>query len=216
MASDILETNLRGVLGGGVPGGPRTVSDVLSGSVAGAGDVSERLSRLADQLQQLQTVSQAETQSMQLNTQAVVQNTTQLAQTGPSTASKVDSTLQSTVGLFTGLSPLISGLVHLFGGGGGSQTAAPAMFSLPPAISVQAGVSEATPAQAFGVDYAAGGQPRPVTSTSSTSAPQITVQVQAMDSQSFLDRSQDIAAAVRQAMLESGVLNDVIQEAANG
>jgi hypothetical protein len=90
------------------------------------------------------------------------------------------------------------------------------MFSLPPAISVQTGVSEATPAQAFGVDYAAGGQPQPVTSTSSTSASQITVQVQAMDSQSFLDRSQDIAAAVRQAMLESGVLNDVIQEAANG
>ena len=32
---------------------------------------------------------------------------------------------------------------------------------------------------------------------------QITVQVQAMDSQSFLDHSNDIALAVRQAMLES-------------
>ena len=46
------------------------------------------------------------------------------------------------------------------------------------------------------------------------SAPaQITVQVQAMDSQSFLDHSADIAMAVRQAMLESSVLNDVIREA---
>jgi hypothetical protein len=42
---------------------------------------------------------------------------------------------------------------------------------------------------------------------------QITVQVQAMDSQSFLDHSNDIALAVRQAMLETSVLNDVIREA---
>ena len=41
---------------------------------------------------------------------------------------------------------------------------------------------------------------------------QITVQVQAMDSQSFLDHSDDIAQAVRQAMLQSSVLNDVIRE----
>ena len=45
---------------------------------------------------------------------------------------------------------------------------------------------------------------------------QITVQVQAMDSQSFLDHSNDIALAVRQAMLESSVLNDVIREALDG
>ena len=46
----------------------------------------------------------------------------------------------------------------------------------------------------------------------STAAPsQITVQVQAMDSQSFLDHSSDIALAVRQAMLQSSVLNDVIR-----
>jgi hypothetical protein len=38
------------------------------------------------------------------------------------------------------------------------------------------------------------------------------VQVQAMDSQSFLDHSDDIAQAVRQAMLQSSVLNDVIRE----
>ena len=41
---------------------------------------------------------------------------------------------------------------------------------------------------------------------------QMIVQVQAMDSQSFLDHSDDIAQAVRQAMLQSSVLNDVIRE----
>jgi hypothetical protein len=49
-------------------------------------------------------------------------------------------------------------------------------------------------------------------SASSSQAPNITVQVQAMDSQSFLNRSQDIALAVRQAMLETTVLNDVIRQ----
>ena len=64
--------------------------------------------------------------------------------------------------------------------------------------------------QAFAVDNPQGGLPRPA----QTAAPaQITVQVQAMDSRSFLDHSADIAMAVRQAMLESSVLNDVVREA---
>ena len=48
--------------------------------------------------------------------------------------------------------------------------------------------------------------------SSSQSTPQVTVNVQAMDSQSFLDRSQDIAQAVRQAMLNMHSINDVIND----
>ena len=43
-------------------------------------------------------------------------------------------------------------------------------------------------------------------------APQITVNVQAMDARSFLDRSNDIAAAVRDAMLNMNSINDVVNE----
>lgn len=50
------------------------------------------------------------------------------------------------------------------------------------------------------------------TGSSSSTPQQITVQVQAMDSQSFLDRSQDIAQAVRHAMLNSHPVNDVISD----
>jgi hypothetical protein len=49
--------------------------------------------------------------------------------------------------------------------------------------------------------------------SNSSSEPQghsILVQVQAMDSQSFMDRSGDIAQAVRQAMLNMNSLNDTI------
>jgi hypothetical protein len=86
-------------------------------------------------------------------------------------------------------------------------------FALPAALNLSAGVSDAIPGHAFGVDSAQGGAPRPVTTERMAPAPaQITVQVQAMDSQSFLDHSNDIALAVRRAMLESTVLNDVIRE----
>jgi hypothetical protein len=88
-------------------------------------------------------------------------------------------------------------------------------FALPDSVNVNAGVSSAFNG-AFAVDAAQGNLPRAVVqppSSSSVGAPQITVQVQAMDSRSFLDHSNDIALAVRQAMLESNVLNDVVREA---
>jgi hypothetical protein len=43
-------------------------------------------------------------------------------------------------------------------------------------------------------------------------APQITVNVQAMDAQSFMDYSSQIAQAVRGAMLNLSSLNDVVNE----
>ena len=112
------------------------------------------------------------------------------------------------------LSPLISGVLKLFGGGGGGESEPSPLlkFALPPAVNLNAGVSRTAPGEVFGVDSAQGGLPRAVTQTVAQ-APQITVQVQAMDSQSFMDRSGDIARAVRQAMLESSVLNDVVREA---
>jgi hypothetical protein len=55
----------------------------------------------------------------------------------------------------------------------------------------------------------AGSQPA---STGASSTQQITVQVQAMDSQSFLDHSDDIAQAVRRAMLNMSSLNDIVND----
>ena len=76
----------------------------------------------------------------------------------------------------------------------------------PSPIHLDAGFSDAGGGAPFAVDAAQGGAPRPVAQTN------VTVTVQAMDSQSFLDRSHDIAMAIRRAMLETTVLNDVIRE----
>ena len=196
-------------------GTPATVSQVVAGSLApvGGGSSTGGTSQLAQQMQQLETVAQAETETIQSNTQAINQNTTQLGQgpQGASIASQAGSALESTLGM--GLSPLLTGILNLFGGGGGGGSpSVPSAFLMPPRVSVNAGISEAAPTQPFAVDYAAGGQPRAGTSGAGTGSAQITVQVQAMDSQSFLDHSHDIAQAVRQAMLQSSVLNDVIRE----
>ncbi len=197
-------------------GTPATVSQVVAGSLApvgGGSSATDQSSQLATQMQQLETVAQAETETIQSNTQAINQNTTQLGQgpQGASIASQAGSALESTLGM--GLSPLITGILGLFGGGGGGGSpSVPSAFLMPPSVNVNAGMSEAAPTQPFAVDYAAGGSPRAATSGAGTGSAQITVQVQAMDSQSFLDHSDDIAQAVRQAMLQSSVLNDVIRE----
>ena len=107
-----------------------------------------------------------------------------------------------------GVSPILRGLSRLFGGGGDStESVISPRFSLPTRLEVVAGQA-ANQAAPFALEYGQGQVARPV----SRQAPSITVQVQAMDSQSFLDRSQDIAKAVRLAMLDSGVLTDLIRE----
>jgi hypothetical protein len=182
------------------------VSEALSGLAASSG-AGEQLATLAQQIRQLQAVNQAAAESTKDNTRAVERNTSAQGP-GSSTAATVGRTLES-FGWGLGLSPLITGLLRLFGGGGGSSAPPPLVkFALPPAVNASAGVSERAPGQVIGVDYGQGNVPRVVTAPA-----QVTVQVQAMDSRSFLDHSQEIALAVRQAMLESSVLNDVVREA---
>jgi len=184
---------------------------------SGAGESSaltQQLTSLTQQLQQLQTVNQTQIESIEANTQAVAQNSG--AKGGGSTAGSIGGTIESVLGFGLGLSPLISGLVSLFGGGGSSAPAPLVPYIAPLPVNATAGISGST-AGAFGVDTADGGLPRPAPASTAGTSPtsggttQITVNVQAMDSQSFLDHSDDIAQAVRQAMLQSTTLNDVIR-----
>jgi hypothetical protein len=172
--------------------------------------LNEQIAQLANQLQQLQTENLAATVSMQASSLTTNGGSPGGGSSGPS----IGSTLLGVLGGGLGLSPIISGLASLFGGSGDSSTPPPlTKFELPPSIQANGGVSESG-GQAFAVDNPQGGLPRAAPTGGQASSPsQITVQVQAMDSQSFLDHSSDIAQAVRQAMLQSSVLNDVVREA---
>ena len=107
------------------------------------------------------------------------------------------------------MSPIVSGLLSLFGGGGSSTTAAATPFQLPASVQTQAGLTGGSNGQIVPVDYSQSGQPR---AQGASSSPQINIQVSAMDSKSFLDHSDEIAQAVREAMLSAHSLNDVIAD----
>ena len=134
-----------------------------------------------------------------------------------------------------GILSLIGGLIGLFGGGASAppdlekyampspisfssaetgsglsasdfdQMGAPRMYSAP---------AEAPAAAGGGVASSSLGGPGGGTSGSAgnTVAPQISVTVQTMDAQSFLDHSDQIAKAVRGAMLNLSSINDVVGE----
>lgn len=187
------------------PGGSNVA---VGGGSSTASALTDQLTTIATQLQELQTINQSQMASIEANTSALNTNTSTKGSETP-TAESIGSTLLDTLGLGSGLSPLISGLMGLFGGGGSSQTTVtPYLQPLP--VNLTAGFTGSAAGAASGVDFGEGSVPRQTTAT--TAQQQITVQVQAMDSQSFLDRSNDIAAAVRKAMLETSALNDVIRE----
>lgn len=114
-----------------------------------------------------------------------------------------------------GLPGLIGGLIDIFGGGNKTPPPNLVPFELPPPVQFQGGIDGPGGGGVTAVDFGQNGAPRTAGPTNSGQGPaggsqQITIQVNAMDSKSFLDHSDDIARAVRQAMLQSNSLNDVV------
>src|SRR5271170_5776354 len=188
-------------------GGGSGASSVTGLAQSSSSDVTEQLTSLTAQISSLSSIQQSQISALQDNTQAVTQNTTSKSSSGSSVGSTVESAASSFLGGgLSSLSPLIGGLLSLFGGGG-QTLAAPSPFMLPAPVQSQAGVTAGAPGQVTPVSDSNSGQPR---AQSGGASAQVTIQVNAMDSQSFLDHSDDIANAVKQAILNSNSLNDVI------
>jgi hypothetical protein len=204
-------------------------------------DLTAIIQQATVQVQQLQTTMQTNADTVSVNTDAQLAANASY-QPGISPSGGVVSTVEQTAssalggslfdGLLGGLSPLISGIASLFGGGP-SQPTPLTEYMAPDSQHFEEATSGGITGDAV---YGPGGQPRvaPITEMalagqsstgtndqsgggtrspgSGQQASQITVQVQAMDSQSILDRSDDIASAVRQAMLNSHPINDVIND----
>ena len=147
------------------------------------------------------------------------------AGTSSSPGSSIAKAALGSVGGGLTLLPIVSGLLKLFGVGGKKEEPPPLeKFTLPPSIQAEAGLSAT--GETFLIDRGAGDRIRQLPATVRSSqagggmaekvpggaGASITVNVQAMDSQSFLDRKEDIARAVREAMLQSHSLNDVVSE----
>ena len=153
--------------------------------------------------------------AMQLNALTAV-----TASSSQSTGNAVVSAVSKVFTSGLGLVPLVSGLLGLFGGGGQETPPPLVKYAMPEKIYFQ---GADVGANMLSADYDQMGMPRgyspaPVAAASGTAAstaamaPQISVNVQAMDSRSFLDHSTEIALAVRQAMLTLNSINDVVND----
>ena len=188
--------------------GPQGVLDGARDS-SGRGAAGET-GQLIRQLAELTSAARIQAENTETNTQAVIENS--LAQVEGSNGSKAGAIGKSVLSVLgQGL-----GLVRLLGGlfGGNQQESPPALpsYVAPPPVNLEAGYTQASQSSFQEIRYAQDGLPRPVRSTALPASPQVTVQVQAIDSQSFMDHSAEIAQAVKQALLTSHSLNDVVGE----
>jgi len=173
----------------------------ISGAFSAGGDSGSSMSEATNEISQLRTAYQQQAQLIAANTQALQSNTS--LQSSHSVASTVGNVASGFLGGSLGLlSPIVSGIMSLFGGGGSTPPPL-TTYTPPPPIAMDGFLQPQSSSSSQGTAQKGGSAP--------TAAPtQVTVHVNAMDSQSFMDRSSDIASAVREAMLNLHPINDVI------
>lgn len=198
-------------------------TETLSAEPAAVTAAEPRTGQTVEQIVQSVVRTVTETVSREAENQTPSKAlTAEKSSSGQSSGGSGGSDVLKTIGMVTGIGPIGTALVKLFGGGGGSDSAAdlpaPVKYTMPPSLDVTAGLTQSRSltqisyAQGDRVraDEPAGPGVRQAASTAST--PSIQIQVNAMDSRSFMDHSDEIAQAVRAAMLRSHALNDVVSE----
>jgi hypothetical protein len=189
-----------------------TIDNLPSSTISGS-TVEGQIASLSPQINAQNSVQQSQAQ---LDADALTQGRESSSAETSSLGDTLGSLATGLLGGGLGLTSVVQGLFSLFGGGG--QTTQPLVpFDLPSSIQYAAGLTGPGSA-AVPVDYGQGGQVRSVDGSSTgpsgataiQSAATVHVNVSAMDSQSFLDHNDDIANAVRSAMLNSHPINDVI------
>ena len=196
--------------------GRNTVTELLNTVLPQTvGSLSDTLSTLSQHFDNLVSTSQLQSEALAANTQAIIQETS--TQQNQNITSELGRAASGLLQGGLGFSPVISGLMDLFGGGAPAAPRPLMPFSLPPSLTFQAANTDAYGPQPA-ADYTQAGIPRVVYGPAfagaapSATSPQITINVHAIDSQSFSNHSSDIAKAVREAILNMHALNDVVTD----
>ncbi len=169
--------------------------------------VREAEERLARELGALAAVARLQAENTEANTRAVIENSlTQINRSAASTAGSIGKSLLSFLGGGFGLFKAVGELL----GGGEEKLPPPTSFALAPPVNYEGAVASFRPTGSP-VWYGQDGLPRAAVASTPPQT-NITVQVEAMDSRSFIDRSEEIALAVRRALLDSHSLSDVVVE----
>jgi hypothetical protein len=193
-----------------------TASSNTNNSGSNNSELESELQRLTGQVTLLRQVNELNQEVLSENTKALAQAGTSQSQSSgaASTAKSIGSYLLGGLGIGS----LISGIASLFGGGEKPAPAPLVKYSMPAALQYEGAVTGSGQISSYdhndrgGIRTADQEQPAGPGQSSSQASPQVIIQVNAMDSRSFLDHSDDIARAVRAAILNSSSLNDVISE----
>lgn len=208
-------------------GGPGSLSAGADGAPANgvnavvAGDATAVASSLGDAFEPVTRAVRDLTAAVGTNTGAVSANTSELGNGlrsvlgGFLQADKGGGGLLSFLKGGLGIAPLALQIAGLFGKDDREPDPL-RLFDAPASIAIEAANSEGvlnglrrTDRDQLGGVRAEDSGPR---RAQAAQQPQVVVQVSAMDSQSFMDRSGDIARALRDAMLHMHPVNDVIGE----
>jgi hypothetical protein len=203
-----IEEEFRAIAPQGRRGIPPAQPIAVGVTGSGGADSTASMSQASQEISQLESQFKQQADLIQSNTQALQDSTA--AHGGTSIGSSIGGAASGLLGGLGLLSPIVSGIMSLFGVGGAKAAPAPLPFyTPPPSVQMSDTLRSATPSAASAANAAPGGGSGSGGGAASA-APQVTVNVSAMDSQSFMDRSGDIASAVREAMLNLHPINDVV------
>lgn len=181
------------------------LADRTARAILNQGAALDNINRTLDQLRSA-AVRQAE--AAEENTAALKENTAARSGGGLGLAGDALRIASRFVGGGLGLAPIVSGLIGLFRGGDREPIPALPRYVPPAPLRFEGALPVTAGSSIVAADYDQTGTVRRVIPAPT----QISVQIQALDSRSFLDRRDEIAQAVREAMLNAHGLNDVFGE----
>ncbi len=212
--------------------GGRGVGEVLAELVKDLarsyGLQAESGAQLTAQMEDLRAASQAQANAAANEKAKASSSSSSSSNSSSKDEESTGSKVAKNLGKYGVLSPVLTGLLSLFGGGGDKEEPPLTMYSRPESIAFEGAIVRSQAGEELGFPWAGPVQAAAPTSGTAPSGnvssegqtptaqaasnPQITIQVQAMDSRSFMDHRDDIARAVRDAMLNSHSLNDVVSD----
>jgi len=185
--------------------------DGTKGTVRAEADAARSLEgpigQLAQRLAELAAVSRLQADTVEANTRAVMENS--LVKAGESKGSAAGGAARTVLGFLGSGLGMVRLIGKLFGGEERPKETAPARWVAPPPIEWTAALSGG---RLQPLDYGQGPLPRTVAGAPPSAPAPITIQVQAIDSRSFLDHSAEIARAVKEALLNTHTLGDVVAD----
>jgi len=166
------------------------------------------MAQLAQRLAELAAVSRLQADTVEANTRAVIENS--LAKAGESKGSAAGGIARAVLGFLGSGLGMVRLLGKLFGTEERPKETAPVRYLAPAPIEWTAALSGG---RLQPLDYGQGLLPRRPTGTAPAAPmPPVTIQVQAIDTRSFLDHSAEIARAVKEALLRTHTLGDVVAD----